>query len=51
MSTPLPGSRELYRAMTQSLNWPEPGATIAPAISPRRSFAARAWRWIVRILR
>lgn len=51
MPAPLPGSSELHRAMTESLNWREPGATIVPTIPTRRRFGWRLSRWVLRLLR
>lgn len=36
---------DLHRAMTQSLNWREPGQTLVPIIPPsRQSWWRRIWR-------
>ena len=51
MTTPLPGASDLRRAMTESLNWREPGATIVPSVPPRRKLLNRAWRWVMTLMR
>ena len=45
--TTLPGSKELHRAMSGSLNWRQPGEELVPILPHSRlSFWRRVWRWI-----